>query len=227
MLQRMIRRVILINDSFVLIRKVPELFESRGDVLGLVWTGPPSDPNTHIQSYLRSLSATGALAFLNYCEKEIKSAVSVSQVIRKFETYLGWSPSGVQSLYEAAECGHPDSDDAQRELLPKGYPAIKLKKYHVPDDPWLQLDPESRPDISPSFSENVYRKSNHDLNHMSDKQLRNHFASHGWQEGRVYSNLPLKIKPWLGEFLVSRGAHSALEIFKDHLQVLNAANYTK
>ena len=44
-------------------------------------------------------------------------------MIRKFEIYLGWSPSDVQALYEPAVSGHPDS-----EVPPKGYPAIKLKK---------------------------------------------------------------------------------------------------
>ena len=78
--------------------------------------------------------------------------------------------------------------------------------------------------LSPSFSTDVYRKSNHDLNHMSDKQLRDHFSAHGWQEGRIYSNLPLRIKPWLEDFLTGRRAHKALKILESHLKALNIAN---
>ena len=216
-----VRRVILINDSFLLVRKVPELLEERGDVLGLVWTGPTKDIKRHIQSYLRSLSARGILAFMDYYEKESKSLASVSQVIRKFEIYLGWAPTAVQVLYDAVVNGHPDSDAAQRELLPKGFPAIKLKKYHSPQDPWINQDKKSRPLVSPYFSEDIYRKSNHDLNHLSDKQLRNHFTSFGWEEGRVYSTLPLQIKGWLREFLVAQEANSTLAILEEHLQSIN------
>lgn len=168
-----LKRVILMNDSFLLLRPVPELFlnNTRSDVLGLAWTSKVG-PHRHIQSYLRSLSGEGALALMAHYDKISGSVKSVNDFIQKFEINLDWSPGPVVAMFEAAEGdGHPDDDSAQRELISQGYPAIKLKKFHLPDDPWL-LEPENnRTRLPPSFSVDVYRQANHDLNHMTDEEF--------------------------------------------------------
>ena len=76
----------------------------------------------------------------------------------------------VSAIYEFAGA-HPDTDTAQKVLLPLGYPAIKLKKFFVTDDPWLYMNETSRPELPPSFSAITYKKMNHDLNHLSGSDL--------------------------------------------------------
>lgn len=213
-------RIVLLNDSFLLVRPVPELFDDKqhNDVLGLVWSS--NEPDRHIQSYIRSLSSEGTLSYMSYYDKNAGSVTSVHDFIVKFEVNADWSPSPVEAIFEAPKAGHPDNDASQKELIAKGYPAIKLKKFHVPDDPWLSEPDGIRARLPPSFSADAYRKANHDLNHMTDEELENHFANFGKNEDRVYSNLPRTIKPWLRAELTKAGATSSLALLEDYVKDL-------
>ena len=115
-------------------------------------------------------------------------------------------------------------------LIPKGYPAIKLKKFFVTDDPWLSEPESSRSRLPPSFSASIYKRMNHDLNHLSDQDLEKHFAEDGKNEDRIYSSLPLVIKSWLREELVKMegdgedhdgGGESTIAILEAYLEALN------
>ena len=119
---------------------------------------------------------------------------------------------------------HPDNDRAQRALLSQGYPAIKLKKFFVTDDPWLSEDAARRPRLPPSFSAEVYRSMNHDLAHLGVRELEDHFATFGKHEARVYSSRPLLIKEWLKQYLLQeKEGVRVLRILEDYLGALNDA----
>ena len=109
-----------------------------------------------------------------------------------------------------------------KALIPKGYPAIKLKKFFVTDDPWLSEPEESRSKLPPSFSATIYKRMNHDLNYLSDEDAERHFAEDGKNEDRIYSSLPLVIKSWLREELIKMGdEESTIDILEDYLDALN------
>jgi hypothetical protein len=263
-------RVMLMNDSFLLTRNTPELWDNNecGEVCGLAWTAPISDPTRHIQSYIRTLSSCAVERYMNFYERSKDSVHNVNELIVLFEINLDWarrrrrrrrrrwrgggggglkmqqssiggkgSNSGrdreedVSAIYEYAGA-HPDTDMAQKILLPLGYPAIKLKKFFITDDPWLSMSESSRPELPSSFSASTYKKMNHDLNHLSDSDLEKHFRENGKDEDRIYSStLPLVIKDWLREELVSMDnnggmegggeGQSTLAILEDYLAALN------
>mmetsp|Transcript_14023 Transcript_14023/g.25317 ORF Transcript_14023/g.25317 Transcript_14023/m.25317 type:complete len:213 (+) Transcript_14023:442-1080(+) len=120
-------RVMLLNDSFLLTRNVPELWEdSCGGVCGLVWTATADDPTRHIQSYIRSLSSCEVDSYIRFYEESKGSVRNVNELIQLFEINLGWAGS-VSAIYDYAGA-HPDNDEAQKVLIPHRYPAIKLKK---------------------------------------------------------------------------------------------------
>mmetsp|Transcript_20446 Transcript_20446/g.43854 ORF Transcript_20446/g.43854 Transcript_20446/m.43854 type:complete len:415 (-) Transcript_20446:145-1389(-) len=219
-------RVMLTNDSFLLVRNVPELWDDGcGGVCGLVWSTPRSDPARHIQSYMRSLSACAVDNYMSFCEENESSAHNVNELIQKFEVNLGWARGDVSAIYD--DVGeHPDAEGAQQKLLPRGYPAIKLKKFFVTDDPWIEEDENTRTRLSPAFSPDVYRRMNHDLNHFSNEQLEDHFASSGIEETRIYSTLSLKMKDWMREELEKMGddGKSTVGLLEDYLDALNVAN---
>jgi hypothetical protein len=224
-------RVMLMNDSFLLTRDVPEMWDetASGEVCGLAWTGDEKDPGRHIQSYVRTLSSCAVERFMAFYERNGKRVRNVNELITLFEVNLDWARRGgvgkggfrleggggdgggggkgygdadVSAIYDYAGA-HPDDDWAQRALLSRGYPAIKLKKFFVTDDPWLTANETSRPELPPTFSADVYRRTNHDLNHLSDSDLRRHFATSGKNEDRIYSGtLPLVMKGWMREELV-------------------------
>ena len=89
--------------------------------------------------------------------------------------------------------------------------------------PWLRASPAKRPRLPPSFSAAVYRNANHDLAHLSDAALEQHFVSAGRDEDRVYSTLPRKIKPWLLRFLTEANMTASVRILEAYLQTLNSA----
>ena len=256
-------RIMLMNDSFLLTRPTPELWNPTicGSVCGLVWTGPDdgSDPTRHIQSYIRTLDYCAVLRYMDFYERNKKMVHNVNELIVSFEINLDWAhqePEGINgrgssswwsnsllrgssssgksnggdvrkednnrdvtALYDYAG-GHPDDEYAQHVLLTQNYPAIKLKKFFITDDPWLfavldkkdkanhnnitttlseeKEEVEEEEDLPPSFSTTIYRRTNHDLNHLSDNDLCKHFRTSGKYENRIYSNtLPLVMKGWL------------------------------
>lgn len=251
-------RIMLMNDSFLLTRPTPELWNPTicGSVCGLVWTGPNdgSDPTRHIQSYIRTLDYCALLRYMDFYERNKKMVHNVNELIVLFEINLDWThqePEGINgrgssswwsnsllrgsssgksnggddrkednnrdvtALYEYAG-GHPDDEYAQHVLLRQNYPAIKLKKFFITDDPWLfaVLDKKDKANhnnitttlsevkeeenLPPSFSTTIYRRTNHDLNHLSDNDLCKHFRTSGKYENRIYSNtVPLVMKGWL------------------------------
>ena len=215
--------VMLINDSFLLLRPIPELWECNG-VCGLGWTGPRGDASRHFQSYLRVLTACEIINYKYFYNRN--RSKSVQDLIQTLEMNLSWA-SNVQALYEY-DGGHPDADGVQRRLLKNGYPAIKLKKFFETIDPWLELkrNGEDEPNrLSPSLDLNIYRSKNHDLNHLTDKELADHFAAFGWKENRVYSRLPLVMKRWLRkELAVLPHGEEVIGILDDYLMVLNRGN---
>jgi hypothetical protein len=259
-------RVMLMNDSFLLTRNTPELWKDEcGDVCGLAWTAPITDPSRHIQSYIRTLSSCAVERYMDFYKRSKDNVHNVNELIVLFEINLDWARRGgggglrtlaiggsssssssssnnnnnnrgrdrdVSAIYDYAGA-HPDTDAAQKALLPLGYPAIKLKKFFVTDDPWLYMNETSRPELPPTFSAITYKKMNHDLNHLSDSDLEKHFKENGKNEDRIYSStLPLIIKDWLREELIhmdgaavdgrTRGeGHSTLAILEDYLTALN------
>ena len=109
-----------------------------------------------------------------------------------------------------------------KALIPQGYPAIKLKKFFVTDDPWLSEPESSRAKLPPSFSATIYKRMNHDLNYLSDEDAKKHFAEDGKNEDRIYSSLPLVIKSWLREELVKMGGEeTTIAILEAYLDALN------
>lgn len=109
-----------------------------------------------------------------------------------------------------------------KALVPKGYPAIKLKKFFVTDDPWLSEPETTRSKLPPSFSATIYKRMNHDLNYLSDEDAEKHFAEDGKNEDRIYSSLPLVIKGWLREELMKMGGEeSTIAILEAYLAALN------
>jgi hypothetical protein len=225
-------RVMLLNDSFLLVRNTPELWnDACGGVCGLVWTASRKDTTRHIQSYIRTLSSCEVDNYIEFYELNQHSQ-NVQELIQKFEVNLDWVHGNVGALFHYAG-GHPDADTAQKVLLTHGYPAIKLKKFFETNDPWSHEEEGVRERISPAFEAEVYRRVNHDLNHLSDEKLEEHFEVLGYKEGRIYSRLPLKIKDWMREELVSMDATSTsdgsvgertLALLEDYLEALNAAN---
>lgn len=205
-------RVMLMNDSFLLTRDVPEMWDDGAcggkEVCGLAWTAPEADPSRHIQSYTRTLSSCAVERYIEYYEETKGSVQNVHELIGLLEINLDWAREGrgdgdgdaVSAMYDYA-AAHPDADKAQRTLISKGYPAIKLKKFFATDDPWLSLPASARPRLPPSFSAAIYRRLNHDLNHLDESDLEDHFASDGKDEDRIYSTLPLVMKGWLREEL--------------------------
>ena len=221
-------QVMLINDSFLLLRPIPELWECHG-VCGLGWTAPVNDVSRHIQSYLRVLTSCEIEHYKSFYQSHSHSK-NVQELIQSLEVNLSWA-TNVQALYEY-QGGHPDEEAVQKQLLAKGYPAIKLKKFFETKDPWFTLkrngsgeQQESSSSIPPSLDLQVYRSKNHDLNHLSDQELENHFISFGWKENRIYSKLPLVIKSWLKDELstLSHG-EEVLSILMDYLASLNKGN---
>ena len=113
-------RVMLINDSFVLTRPVPELWNSSicGEVCGLVWTASANDPTRHIQSYVRTLSSCAVERYRVFYRDSSRNVHNVHELIEKFEMNLDWvdggsSSEGVKALYEFVGA-HPDADEAQK-----------------------------------------------------------------------------------------------------------------
>jgi hypothetical protein len=304
-------RIMLINDSFLLTRPIPELWNNNicGSVCGLVWTGPNngSDHTRHIQSYIRTLDICAIIKYMNFYERNKLLVHNVNELIVLFEINLDWAHDDQQqqqqqsvdgsnswwssnsllrgsssssnriggdnrkeednnnnrdvtALYEFAG-GHPDDEHVQHVLLTKNYPAIKLKKFFITNDPWLfavlankekldnnnngtttttslekEMDEE---DLPPSFSTTIYRRTNHDLNHLSDNDLRTHFRTSGKYENRIYSNtLPLVMKGWLrtelermekeynnnysiGDDVQVRQTDTTIAILDDYLVALN------
>ena len=306
-------RIMLINDSFLLTRPIPELWNNNicGSVCGLVWTGPNngSDHTRHIQSYIRTLDICAIIKYMNFYERNKLLVHNVNELIVLFEINLDWAHDeqqqqqqqgvdggsnswwssnsllrgsssssssssssnrigddrkednnrDVTALSEYAG-GHPDDEHVQHVLLTKNYPAIKLKKFFITNDPWLfaVLDKKKKADhnnngttttsfekemdeedLPPSFSTTIYRRTNHDLNHLSDNDLRTHFRTSGKYENRIYSNtLPLVMKGWLrtelermekeynnnysiGDDVRVRQADTTIAILDDYLAALN------
>jgi hypothetical protein len=249
-------RVMLMNDSFLLTRDTPELWDDAcGEVCGLVWTADELDPARHIQSYMRTLSSCAVERYMLFYERSKGRVHNVNELIVLFEINLDWARRGkglrlgggrkddgsdadVSAIYDYAGA-HPDADKAQKVLMSQGYPAIKLKKYFVTDDPWLSMNETSRPQLPPSFSTVIYKKANHDLNHLSDSDLRKHFITYGKNEDRIYSGtLPLRMKGWLRKELIridgggnekdrrrERGnandGESTIEILESYLAAIN------
>lgn len=113
-------RVMLINDSFVLTRPVPELWNDSicGEVCGLVWTASKDDPTRHIQSYVRTLSSCAVERYRRFYRDSSRNVHNVHELIEKFEMNLDWvngggSSEGVKALYESVGA-HPDADEAQK-----------------------------------------------------------------------------------------------------------------
>lgn len=215
--------VMLLNDSFLLLRPIPELWDCNG-VCGLAWTAPKGDAARHFQSYLRVLTPCEVGNYMYFYQRH-SHLRNVQELIQTLEVNLSWA-SEVKALYEYSG-GHPDEDGVQRQLLKIGYPAIKLKKFFETNDPWLLLKfhEETSSRISPSLDLDVYRSKNHDLNHLSNKELEDHFAAFGWKENRVYSRLPLVIKGWLSEELRGMsGGEEVMSILEDYLMALNRGN---
>jgi len=219
-------RVMLINDSFVLTRNVPELWhDDCGDVCGLVWTASEADESRHIQSYIRTLSSCAAERYRNFYYQKKSDIRNVHELIVEFELNLSWvgggRGGGVSAIYEYAGA-HPDDEAAQKVLIPQGYPAIKLKKFFVTDDPWLSEPETTRSKLPPSFSATIYKRMNHDLNYLSDEDAKKHFAVDGKNEDRIYSSLPLVIKSWLREELIKMGGEeTTIAILEAYLAALN------
>lgn len=215
--------VMLLNDSFLLLRPIPELWDCNG-VCGLGWTAPKLDNSRHFQSYLRVLTPCQVDSY-KYFYKRHSHLKNVQELIQTLEVNLSWA-SDTKALYEYAG-GHPDEDGIQKLLLKRGYPAVKLKKFFETSDPWLQLklNEKTTSKISPSLDLDVYRTKNHDLNHLSDQELQDHFAALGWKENRVYSKLPLVMKSWLREELTNMAeGENVLSILEDYLVTLNRGN---
>jgi hypothetical protein len=249
-------RVMLINDSFLLTRGTPELWDGAcGDVCGLVWTADESNPSRHIQSYMRTLSSCAVERYMAFYEQSKGRVHNVNELIVLFEINLDWARRGkglrlgggskgsrmdtdVSAIYDYAGA-HPDEEKAQKVLMSQGYPAIKLKKFFVTDDPWLSMNETSRPQLPPSFSTAIYKRANHDLNHLSDSDLQRHFIMSGKNEDRIYSGtLPLVMKDWLREELINMNGgregkdrrrrkgsgeegESIIDILEDYLAALN------
>jgi hypothetical protein len=114
-------RVMLINDSFVLTRPVPELWNDSicGEVCGLVWTASKDDPRRHIQSYVRTLSSCAVERYRRFYRDSSRNVHNVHELIEKFEMNLDWvdggggGSGGVKALYEFVGA-HPDADEAQK-----------------------------------------------------------------------------------------------------------------
>jgi len=169
-------------------------------------------------------SACEAESYVRFYEWSKGRVHNVHELIQSFEVNLSWAEGGtVSAMYE--DTGeHPDNDRAQRALLSQGYPAIKLKKFFVTDDPWLSEDAARRPRLPPSFSAEVYRSMNHDLAHLGVRELEDHFATFGKHEARVYSSRPLLIKEWLKQYLLQeKEGVRVLRILEDYLGALNDA----
>lgn len=214
-------KVMLLNDSFLLLRSIPELWQCNG-VCGLAWTASASDPTRHFQSYIRVLTACEVSNYQAFYHRH-SHANNVQELIQSLEVNLSWA-SNANALYEY-EGGHPDEDAMQRRLLPMGYPALKLKKFFETKDPWLMLKEKGDSSrLSPSFDLEVYKTKNHDLNHLSEMELENHFATLGWRENRVYSKLPLVMKGWLKEELSKPVYKDVRDILEDYLLALNGGS---
>ena len=259
-IQRANARVMLMNDSFLLVQNAPELFDDKcGGVYGLVWTDTDSDPTRHIQSYIWSLSACEVDSFIGFYE-QLKAVFITSmnsynnlklilvgqgvlfplftsmQVLTRIQTrhkryeliHWKYSTLNVRMLHTISvhhSCHHTMLLwNNQKVLIPHGYPAIKLKKFFVTNDSWLSEDESSRTRLPPSFSAIIYKKMNHDFNHLSKDDLKNHFAEWGKTEGRIYSAKPLVIKDWIKDELMKMGdvGESAMLIFEDYLATLNS-----
>jgi hypothetical protein len=116
-------RVMLINDSFVLTRPVPELWDNSicGEVCGLVWTASKDDPRRHIQSYVRTLSSCAVERYRRFYRDSSRNVHNVHELIEKFEMNLDWvdgggggvGSEGVKALFEFVGA-HPDADEAQK-----------------------------------------------------------------------------------------------------------------
>jgi len=111
-------RVMLINDSFVLTRNVPELWpDDCGDVCGLVWTASKDDESRHIQSYIRTLSSCAVERYRNFYYQKKSDIRNVHELIVEFELNLSWvggsRGGGVSAIYEYAGA-HPDDEAAQK-----------------------------------------------------------------------------------------------------------------
>jgi hypothetical protein len=111
-------RVMLINDSFVLTRNVPELWsDDCGDVCGLVWTASKDDASRHIQSYIRTLSSCAMERYRNFYYQKKSNIRNVHELIVEFELNLDWAGGerggAVSAIYEYAGA-HPDDEAAQK-----------------------------------------------------------------------------------------------------------------
>ena len=116
-------RIMLLNDSFLLTKPTPQLFNNYcGDVCGLAWTAPPTDTTSrHIQSYIRSYSYCGLMKYINFYYEMKDKVHNVNELIVLFEINLDWAKSGgrgrsgedVSAMFEYAGA-HPDEDDAQK-----------------------------------------------------------------------------------------------------------------
>ena len=112
-------RVMLINDSFVLTRNVPELWsDDCGDVCGLVWTAPEDDESKHIQSYIRTLSSCAVERYRNFYYQKKNDIRNVHELIVEFELNLSWVGGAVSAIYDYAG-GHPDDEEAQMVSVSK------------------------------------------------------------------------------------------------------------
>ena len=117
----------------------------------------------------------------------------------------------------------PFHQSRKQKLIPQGYPAIKLKKFFVTDDPWLSESESSRSPLPPAFSPAIYKKMNHDLTFLNRTSLEHHFATLGKDEDRIYSSQPLIIKDWIAQELKGlEDGDATLRILEDYISALNA-----
>jgi len=212
-------RYILMNDSFIFMRKIDDFFDfidySRdAQLIGLLES---YEIKQHYQSFLIVLDNDLARRYI----MTIKNTNMVNKIITDYEVNLS-----NEIIRTKKTCSYYKSNDANNAnfynyinyVENTMYPIFKKKILHLnfSDQMYkkfisqtLSYDKfiESIDTLPDDFNVMYYKQKNSDLQHMKDNDAKAHFLAHGKKEYRPYSDNVVKI--------LNPDFYKVVEIFKN------------
>lgn len=188
--------VVLINDSFFLLRPIPEFWHlvdsGAWDMCG---TTHSNEISPHSKSFCRWHSAdVGVPRLKGEFEKHKSRINSMKDVILTLEIGLCSKLSWKAAYDYTSFCGEGHANihfnrAANARAVAQGYPVIKVKQLALIAYPATVREPP------PNFRVEAYVALNPDLAHLRPDALKAHFIHNGQHEGRIYSKLASLLYP--------------------------------
>ena len=175
--------IILMNDSFVFIRNIGDIVHNIRIKInkGAKFIGfSESDMGRkHYQGWFWVLNRNLISDYYRLLTNDkLDTSKGSNNVIQQCE--IGISNYFINK-YNSKSIYHTNSDNLLLEplekLICKGYPVVKLQ--------CLRRAKYGNKKIT-DFKPEIYKKLQHDLKHLSNRQAQHHFFTHGIKEGRKY-----------------------------------------